>query len=155
MNITSKHMKRVKYISLIYLKAYNIILLELKGFGPLKSSNQGRIVQQLNSPYIYMVMKPVFMSPTKFGYFAEYCFHLRSLFLIYQGALTIFVSTLFWKRWIISTLVCLVQPQSWIPLVQIEVFVCISKAYFVLKRKNFFLSSITFYSLFQVVLSSS
>jgi hypothetical protein len=40
------------------------------------------------------------------------------LFLMYQGALTMPLSTLFWNRCIMSILLCLVQPQSWIPYVQ-------------------------------------
>jgi hypothetical protein len=40
------------------------------------------------------------------------------LFLMYQGALTMFLSTLFWNRCIMSILFCLVQPPSWIPYVQ-------------------------------------
>ena len=36
----------------------------------------------------------------------------RSLFLTYQGAMTMFLSTFFWKRCIISILLCLVQPQA-------------------------------------------
>jgi len=36
----------------------------------------------------------------------------RSLFLMYQGALTMCLSTLFWNRCIMSILLCLVQPQS-------------------------------------------
>ena len=39
----------------------------------------------------------------------------RSLFLMYQGALTACLSTLFWNLCIMSILLCLVQPQNWIP----------------------------------------
>jgi hypothetical protein len=42
----------------------------------------------------------------------------RSLFLMYQGALTMFLSNLFWNRCIMSILLCLVQPHSWILYVQ-------------------------------------
>ena len=35
----------------------------------------------------------------------------KSLFLMYQGALTMFRSTLFWNRCMMSVLLCLVQPQ--------------------------------------------
>ena len=48
----------------------------------------------------------------------------RSLFLMYQGALTMFWSTLFWNR-IMSILLCLVQPQSWIPYVQTGFSICL------------------------------
>jgi hypothetical protein len=53
--------------------------------------------------------------------FARHDIHLslwRSLFLMYQGAMTMCLSTLFWNRCIMSILLCLVQPQSWIPYVQ-------------------------------------
>jgi len=41
----------------------------------------------------------------------------RSAFLIYEGAWTIFLSTLFWNRWIMSLLLCFVHPHSWMPQV--------------------------------------
>jgi hypothetical protein len=37
---------------------------------------------------------------------------------MYQGALAMFLSTLFWKRCMLSILLYFVQPHSWIPYVQ-------------------------------------
>ena len=48
----------------------------------------------------------------------------RSLFLIYQGALTMCLSTLFWNLSIIFILLCLVQPHSWIPYVHTGFSMC-------------------------------
>ena len=52
----------------------------------------------------------------------------RSLFLMYQGALTVFLSTLFWILCIVSILLCMVQPQSWIPYVQTGFSICLYKS---------------------------
>jgi hypothetical protein len=49
----------------------------------------------------------------------------RSLFLMYQGALTLFLSTWFWNRCILSMLLGLVHPQSWIPYVQTGFRICL------------------------------
>jgi len=49
----------------------------------------------------------------------------RSLFLMYQGALTMLLSILFSNRCIMSILHCVVQPQSWIPYVQKGVNICL------------------------------
>ena len=49
----------------------------------------------------------------------------RSLFLMYQGALTMCLSTLFWNLCIIFILLCLVQPQSWIPYVHTGFSICL------------------------------
>ena len=51
----------------------------------------------------------------------------RSLFLTYQGALAICLSTLFWNHCIMSMLLCLVQPHSWIPYVQRGFSICLYK----------------------------
>jgi len=51
----------------------------------------------------------------------------RSLFLMYQGALTMCLSTLFWNHCIMSILLCLVQPHSWIPYVQTGFRICFYK----------------------------
>jgi len=48
-----------------------------------------------------------------------------SLFLMYQGALTMFRSTLFWNRCIMSILLCLAQPQIWMPYVQTSFSICL------------------------------
>jgi len=48
----------------------------------------------------------------------------RSLFLMYQGALTMCLSTLFWNLCIIFILLCLLQPQSWIPYVHTGFSIC-------------------------------
>ena len=52
----------------------------------------------------------------------------RSLFLMYQGALTMLLSTLFWNHRIMSILLCLVQPQSWIPYVQTGFSICLYRS---------------------------
>jgi len=44
----------------------------------------------------------------------------RSLFLMYQSAVTVF-----WNRYIMSILLCLVQPQSWISYVQTGFNICL------------------------------
>jgi len=49
----------------------------------------------------------------------------RSLFLMYQGALTMCLSTLFWNLCIIFILLCLVQPHSWIPYVHTGFSICL------------------------------
>jgi hypothetical protein len=46
------------------------------------------------------------------------------LFLMYQGALTMFLSTLFWNLCIMSILLCLVQPHNWILYVQTGFKIC-------------------------------
>ena len=52
----------------------------------------------------------------------------RSLFLMYQVALTMCLSTLFWNRCtcVMSILLCLLQLQSWIPYVQTGFRICLS-----------------------------
>jgi len=54
----------------------------------------------------------------------------RLLFLMYQGALTMCLSTLLWNHCIMSILLCLVQPHSWIPYVQMGFKICLYKRSF-------------------------
>jgi len=44
---------------------------------------------------------------------------------MYQGALIMCLSTLFWNLCIIFILLCLVQPQSWIPYVHRGFSICL------------------------------
>jgi len=52
----------------------------------------------------------------------------RSLFLMYQAALTMFRSPWFRNRCIISILLCLAQPQIWIPYVQTGLSICLYRS---------------------------
>ena len=52
----------------------------------------------------------------------------RSLFLMYQGAMTMFRSTLFWNHCMMSMLLCLVQPHNWIPYVQMGFSICLYRS---------------------------
>ena len=49
----------------------------------------------------------------------------RSAFLIYQGASTIFLSTLIWNRWMMSLLLCFMHPHSWMPQVHAGFSICL------------------------------
>ena len=61
--------------------------------------------------------------------FARHNFHFQVSVEVtvrmYQGALTILRSNLFWNRCIMSILLCLAQPQIWIPYVQTSFSICL------------------------------
>jgi hypothetical protein len=69
----------------------------------------------------------------------------RSLFLMYQCALTMFLSTLFWNRCIMSLFLCLVQPQIWIPHVQTGSNICIEEVCYEETVRRPFLSANTLF----------
>jgi hypothetical protein len=69
----------------------------------------------------------------------------RSLFLMYQGALTMFLNTLFWNRYIMSILLCLVQPKSLITYVQTGFNISIEVVCYEGTVRSPFLSANTFF----------
>ena len=78
-----------------------------------------------------MMVKPPFILLCKPLDFARHNIHLQVsvevMFLMYLGGMTMFLSTLLWNRCIMSILLCLVQPQSWIPYVQMGFRICLYK----------------------------
>ena len=90
-----------------------------------------------------MIVESFFVLLCKSLDFARHNVHFRSLwrslFLMYQGALAMFRSTLSWNRCIMSILLCLAQPQSWVPYVQTGFIVFVQTLYemFVILISNF------------------
>ena len=70
-----------------------------KGFFSFKPSHQFAVVEQLDRFDVDVVEKPFFMLLSEISNFTRNHLHLkvpwRSAFLIYQGASTVFLSTLF------------------------------------------------------------
>jgi len=58
---------------------------------------------------------------------------------MYQGALTMLPSTLFWNRCIMFILLCLVQPQIWIPYVQKGFSICLYRSSLLWRESEEFL----------------
>jgi len=69
----------------------------------------------------------------------------RSAFLIYQGASTMFLSTLFWNHWMMSVLLCFVYVHSRMPSVHTGYNICTASPYCVSTGPIFFPSANTFF----------